>query len=418
MLPPEVRISIADQNFFAWRLAGFILLPWAIYGLIRFPIKFRIWDAGMAITIFWMVFAFMAFYDPWVGFMRGVPLALDVAIPYIIGRSAIRSLTDFRKFLLFVTPALALVAVIMVAESAASQPIARPAAEAVFGSLPRYSEGEAVGVRGKIEYERRLGLIRAAGPFNHPILAGLFMLSFLPLLLQSGNRGWPIIVGIVASLSGILSLSSAALFLFLLGLPLVIVDRIQSRTTFLTWKMMMTFVAMILLAMHLGSQNGLISVIGRFTLDPQTARFRELIWEYGSRSVIKHPWIGIGFQEYERLPWMVSSVDNHWLAIAIRFGLIPSLATLIAVIMIIVALGRNAKSTREVDRRFYVGTAIAVASVTLMGFSVGFFGGFQVWYYAMLGCCASLASIPQHTARREVIKPSQKGLRPYRNPAF
>lgn len=417
MLPPEVRITIADQTLFACRLVGFVLLPWAIYGLYRFPIRLRIWGAAIAITVFWMVFAFMAFYGPWVGFMRGVPLAIDVAIPYIIGRTSIRSLTDLRKFLLFVTPALALVGLVILIESASSQPLARPAAEAVFGPLPRYADGEAVGLRGSIEYERRLGLIRAAGPFNHPILAGLFMLSFLPLFLQSGNRGWPVIVGIIASFTGVLSLSSAALLVLLIGLPMVIADRIQRRTTFLSWRIMISFLMIVLLAMHFGTANGLVNVIGKFTLDPQTARFRELIWEYGTRSVVNHPWIGIGFQGYERPSWMISSVDNHWLAIAIRFGIIPSFFTFSAVILIIMALGRNAGSVPEVDRRFFVGIAIAVFSVTLMGFSVGFFGGFQTWYYAMLGCCASLASIPQRTIRREVTTSIQMGPLAYPNPA-
>jgi len=233
MTPPEALINFGDQTFYAWRLIGMALVPWTLYDLSRHPIKLRVWDGLIALSVFWMVFAFMAYYGPVTGFVRGIALAIDVAIPYVVGRSAVRSTTDLRKVLLFATPALALVGLSILLESLTSRPIVRPAAESVFGAIPHWDGGQVVRVGGELEYDRRLGLIRAAGPFSHPIMAGIFFLSFLPLFLQSGIRGWPAVTGIIVSFVGVLSLSSAAFLLLLMGLSMVIADRIQNKTTFM-----------------------------------------------------------------------------------------------------------------------------------------------------------------------------------------
>ena len=40
LLPPELRVSIADQTFYPTRLAGLALLPWLVLQLVRRPIRF------------------------------------------------------------------------------------------------------------------------------------------------------------------------------------------------------------------------------------------------------------------------------------------------------------------------------------------------------------------------------------------
>lgn len=391
-VPQQVRISLADQNFFPWRIVGIVLLPWVFTILAQNRVKFRIWDAFLSLSVFWMVFAFMAYYGPAQGAVRGLALAIDVAIPYFIARTCIRSPDDLRITLVAVAPGLCLAGLSMFAEVLAARPLVRPAFASIFGDLPIYENGVVVSTTGKYGDEMRLGLLRAAGPFAHPILAGMFLASFLPLYVQSGLRRWPFYVGIAASLLGVFSLSSGAYLLFIIGIGLIVTDRVQSWTTFLNWRLIVPSIASFLLLVHLASDNGLVKVVSRFTLDPNTAYFRQLIWKYGTISVEKNPWIGIGFDNYERLRWMVSSVDNQWLLMAIRFGLISPLAMLTAILFVLLYLGRACDTATEVDRRMYVGTAISFFGMSLMGFTVAYFGGFQSWFFILFGAAASLAA--------------------------
>src|SRR5262249_41143458 len=61
--------------------------------------------------------------------------------------------------------------------------------------------------------------------------------------------------------------------------------------------------------------------ISHFTFDPQTGWYRQLIWEFGSASVLNHPLFGIGFSDWVRSSWMTTSVDMFWLLNTMRFGI-------------------------------------------------------------------------------------------------
>lgn len=392
MLPQEIRISLADLAMFPWRLAGIAVLPWVILNLRRNPIRLRGWDFAIVLSAFWIVFSFTAYYGPGSGLVRGAALAIDVVIPYLIGRASIRTTNDLRVMLIMVAPGLALAGLFMFLEAMVSRPLVRPAVASVFGDLPVYEGGVISSTEGSYTFEKRLGLLRAAGPFAHPILAGLFLASFLPLYLQSGLRRWPLFLGVLACFLSFFSLSSGPYLLLLIGIALVAFDWLQSKTTFMSWGILIPAALLAATVAHFGSEGGLVNIISRFTLDPRTAYFRELIWEYGIQSVLRNPWIGIGFDSYERLPWMVSSVDSHWLLLAIRHGPLPAFAMVTAAIWIIVELARASLPAAQVDRRLLRGLAIALFGTCLLGLAVAFFGGFQTWFFILFGMAGALAA--------------------------
>ncbi|MCH7564219.1 MAG: hypothetical protein IH968_10395, partial [Gemmatimonadetes bacterium] len=50
--------------------------------------------------------------------------------------------------------------------------------------------------------------------------------------------------------------------------------------------------------------------------------YRIQIWTYGTASVERNPWFGIGDKAMGRAHWMVmETIDNHWLMLAVRYGL-------------------------------------------------------------------------------------------------
>lgn len=65
------------------------------------------------------------------------------------------------------------------------------------------------------------------------------------------------------------------------------------------------------------------------TLSPDTAYGRIQIFEFGMNNVWKHPYFGIGLNEWERPWWMLGSMDNFWLVAAVSYG-IPGFLLLLA----------------------------------------------------------------------------------------
>ena len=245
--------------------------------------------------------------------------------------------------------------------------------------------------------------------FSHPILAGLALASFMPLFWFSGIRKWPWFAGMGASVFSVLSASSAAFLALLLAAALLTLDWAQRVVTFLSWKILIPAILSTLGLIHVVSETGIVNVIIRYSLNPTTARFRRLIWEYGTRSVEEHPWFGIGFTAYERLEWMIPSVDNHWLLLGIRFGVIPAFGHVIVFTAAIVLLCLAAGRSNEVDRRTIAGLAISLTIVLITGFTVAFFGGAVFWFYMLAGIGFSVAMQPAAQQRAVVSKQKQSG---------
>ena len=391
MLPAEVRLVIAGQSLYAPRLVGFAVLPIVLYRMLRDPIRWSFWDGIYVFGGFWMIIAFMANYGPGEGIRRGFALAFDTLIPFLAARLCIRSLDDLRRFLIFAAPGLALVAGSLIAEVLAGRLLVKPFFASFFGSLASYEEGVAVGTKG-FGTETRLGIIRAPGPFAHPILAGAFLATLVPLYFYAGIRRWPKFVGLFAGACSVLSVSSTAIVALLVGIGVIIADFIQRMVSFLTWKIIIPAVAMLAVLLHLGTENGLVAYLTQFTLNPQTARYRRRIWEYGMQSVENNPWFGIGFKTYERIDWMVvDSVDAHWLMLAIRFGFIPSIAILAVALAAMIFVGSAAGRARnKTDRNAYVAVIACTLTMLMAGMSVAFFGGVETWFYMIIGIGMSL----------------------------
>ncbi|MHA7820217.1 MAG: O-antigen ligase family protein [Erythrobacter sp.] len=392
LMPSEVRFEISGQVFYPPRIAAIALFPAIIWRLVGRQLEFTIWDGLVFLSAFWMILSFMVIYGPEVGVLRGGALGFDVAVPYLIGRLCFREANDLRRFLIYASPGLLLAGSSMLLEVVFAQPIVRPAAAAIFGQLPFYENGVAVGSRG-VMIEERLGMLRASGPFSHPILAGVFLASFLPLFFLSGIRGWPKKSGTLAAVFAIFSVSSTAFLALLMGVVMVVMDWVQRAINFVQWKMMIIVIGGAMLAIEIVSKNGIIPIITRYTLNGGSAQYRRFIWEFGTQSVAAHPWFGIGFNDYERPDWMLSpSVDNHWLLVAMRFGAFPAFALFGVMIAGVVLLSVSSTKRNEIDRRMYVGLAIALFTVGILGFSVALFSGLQSWFYLLMAIAISLGT--------------------------
>jgi hypothetical protein len=169
--------------------------------------------------------------------------------------------------------------------------------------------------------DKRMGLERAQGPFEHPILLGMFC-SMAVTAALTAFRGWKAAaMAVLTILATFSSLSSGAYSAVAVQLGLLGWDR-ALRALRRRWLLLLgLFAAAYVVVDILSNRSPLAVFISYATFQPHTAYHRILIWEYGSRTVWANPLFGIGFRDWERAAWMSSSVDNFWLLIAMRHGL-------------------------------------------------------------------------------------------------
>lgn len=397
MLPPEIRITIADQTLYAFRIVWIAFTPWIIYRVSRGELEFRLPDMVLIAGACWMVLSFLIIYNVAFALTSGLAVALDVIMPYIITRLCIKDIRDLRRALVILAPAISVVAAFVIFESVTHTQFLREGAQAIFAPLGTKEYGESP--LPTIQNDTRFGLLRAMGPFSHPILAGLFLLSFFSLVLFSRLRGWPFWTAFAAGTGVIFTLSSAAYLGLAMVVGLAALERLRQISPLMTWPRFLSICGTFLFAIQMVSEGGLIRVLIRFTLDPQTGYYRLMIWEHGGRSVERYPWFGIGFQEFERLSWMSGSVDAFWLILAMRYGLPCALLLGLAAVLAIVGLARAAARERAPDSETLIGVCITIAVISLLAFTVAFFGSFFVWYFMLIAIGVALSARPRPRLR-------------------
>jgi hypothetical protein len=250
----------------------------------------------------------------------------------------------------------------------------------------------------RVGIDVRLGLTRGVASFPHPILAGISLASFLTLYWMSGVRGWPRLAGIIGAFAAFFTMSSAALLGLLVGTTLMCYDWIARRIKNFTWRLFLACSATLYILVELLSDSGFFNLLVRYaSLNTVSAFNRVLIWEYGSQSVMRHPFLGIGYADWDRPSWMnwstSSSVDHFWLLLAMRFGLPASLFLILAVLGVVTSVARRSMMLPPNDALFYRGVAISLAVFALGAISVSLWLNALVWFFMLAGSAASLGSM-------------------------
>jgi len=387
LIPQEARLDIGGQTLYAYRLVCMALLPWLLIRFTRRELHFVYFDGLIAAGCGWMIVSFVAIYGLTPGLPSSLGLVVDVAVPYLVARASITSLSDLRRVLVLFAPGLALAGLAIMIESFAGREIIKPLATSVFGSREQFIT--AASGEGRF----RWGMYRAAGPFAHPILAGLLMASSGALYLTSGLRKWPLYLGVAGLIFSIFTFSSAAVLAVLLVAAAIIYERLGRMMAIFTWPRALIALTLLVLTIQVVSERGFLRFFLRFTFNPATGYYRRLIWDFGTQSVAENPWLGIGFAGFARQAWMNNSVDAYWLSDAMRHGLIVPVCFMLAAILAIRALAlRCAAQQTIIDRQTMLGLTVALFVLVLMGFTVAFFGGALLWFYIVLGAAVTLSS--------------------------
>ena len=249
-----------------------------------------------------------------------------------------------------------------------------------------------------IPYEERLGLMRSSGPFNHPILLGVFSATLIGMVwygLYSRSLFKKAFCITLLIFNTLLSLSSAPVLLVFFQVFAIAFNRIagayKSR-----WKAVIFCAAIIyFVLLVVSNRSPFMVILSRITLDPSTSFYRLLTWQYAGDSVISHPFFGVGMNEWARPAWMItSSIDSFWLKTAVLYG-IPAVVMLTLSTLILTGKVVKLMKASKIDayRKLCVGWIVSIVSLVLLGFTVDFFGEIHIYFFFLLGMGASLVNM-------------------------
>lgn len=244
--------------------------------------------------------------------------------------------------------------------------------------------------------EARLGFRRVQGPFDHPIVYGLFCGSLFALTYFTSGRGkgplarWSRLTAM--ALAGFLSMSSAPIAGMALQFALIAWNALLLGFSW-RWKAVWIIVFMGYLAVEFGSsQTPVQFYISHFTFDAQTGWYRLLIWNYGTATVVNHPFFGIGLGDWARATGMNFSVDNFWLLITMRHGIPAFILIFGACLMTICGIGFKRQLDPEVDA-YRTGYVICLIMFLMVGCTVHFWSAIYSWFFFLLGSGAWMLEV-------------------------
>lgn len=402
--------------------------PWpitALIGLMLIPIEasaqlgslflplFRIYLAVIAAPVLWLFItrrqrlgaadcAFLGF-----ALWTSVALALnhsgfdamervgrfctETVVVWLLVRSQIRTEADWRATVALFTLLALVASLFAIPEIILGERWVHDIARAATGVEYRFSD------------DRRLGLLRAASVFEHPILFGLFCASIAPLAWATARSARKVAGAVTALACGaLLSLSSGPLAALAFQGAAFAGERATRGLRHRGFLAAILGVA-ILGALEVSTPSGVIAFAAQnFSFNPQTASYRILIWEHGIDDVARSPLFGISPETWTRLHWMPDSVDHQWLHLAMRGGL-PALALMaLAVFLGSAEISARARrrarlsgggGSRTQFDRAALAWRIAIGSLLLAGMTVAFFGKMQPIFVFVLALGPSLARL-------------------------
>jgi hypothetical protein len=386
MLPTAVSLNLGSLRLSAYRVVLILLFfPMLLRLLSGRSGQINVFDLILGLHCAWAVAALIK----WGGLAQGVEsggiYVIECAGAYLLGRLYIRSCEDFSAMARAYVAMVVGLLIFTVPEAITSVHILHDGISSVVG-------GPAAPF-----IEQRMGLERTFGPFDHPILYGVFSASAFSLAYfvvserrLSNYRGMAKVAGV--SLATFMSMSGGPYVVLLMQGFVAAWERMLSRVHG-RWVALFALFGLTYFAINLFSTKTPFHVfVNYFSFSKQSAYNRILIWEYGTAEVARHPAFGIGLGDWERPYWMSDSMDNFWLVVAVRYG-IPSLVLLLALLFGLVAAAGRRKGLPADWRRARHAWAFTLFGISVAAATVHLWNALFVLFFFLLGAGAWLTDV-------------------------
>ncbi|MAE92348.1 MAG: hypothetical protein CMI67_22705 [Pelagibaca sp.] len=310
---------------------------------------------------------------------------LEVWVGYLIGRNAITSIADFKRYIKNYLLLLLILVPFAIYESQTGHRILHVWASKLTGVYAEHYLGP--------EYFR-YGVHRSSTIFSHPILYSVCASSLFVFVISKAYGSAQKTLFAIAVITALLTaMTSAGFLMVFLALILIAIERL-SKTISVLKPMILYSGAFMLVVIELLSDRGAVKLImSSLALNPQTAYMRYAQYEYSKDDIMANPLWGTG-GEWTRPLGMPGSIDNYWIIMTLQFGLF----NLIMMVLFWVGLARGLYAVRNVSLYFFY----AYVSMTALGVSaltVHFFDRAQILAYMLLGTYSGLILIHRRSSK-------------------
>lgn len=353
-----------------FQVAGSVLSPYRVLLLGMFPFLVRRWivdTGGRPATVDLLILA----SGLWLGLSlvanhglgstpRAVVMFVEMFGGYLVGRTLVRNRVDHKNYFRIMTLVFLVLLPFVVLEALTLINIPRKIAAIVLNVPPRTTW---------LGY--RLGLHRAQGTLDHPILFGLVA----SLGVANAAYIWRdrlreavlrtlLFIGIV-----FMTVSSGPLLAVVVQLCLMAWDRTLAFLRF-RWLLLAYLVLLGLLAIRIGAEFEIRQfILDHLSMSDASAQSRFVNFDYGMMEVRRHPLFGIGLNDWTRPWWRANepTFDNFWLGFAMRYGL-PTFGFLVLAWVLNFARIAMQKTLSPEEMNYRRGYLIALTGlVTVLG---------------------------------------------------
>jgi hypothetical protein len=172
------------------------------------------------------------------------------------------------------------------------------------------------------QQDYRMGLLRAAGPFEHPIHHGVMCGTAVVIAVALPIKRRLLCI-VACSMGLLLSFSSAPLHAAVMGVGLMSYDRYFARYKN-RWTIVVVGSGVLTAASFLISSSPISYISNKLTFDPGSAWARQFEWQCAGIVIAQSPWLGIpigSWTEISRQMGTFESVDSLWLVLSLAYGI-------------------------------------------------------------------------------------------------
>lgn len=390
MLPSSASISLGGLRLSGYRVVLIIaFVPMMIQLLSGRKGKISIFDILVMAHCCWVFLALLNWGGVSQAIETGGIYVVEFAGAYFLGRLFIRSYDDYEAFARFFTSLMMILLLFTIPEAVTGTHILYDSFAALTGSPPAHY------------IDKRLGLERTFGPFDHPILYGVFSASAFSVsyfVIQKKNmmnfKGLG--VTFCTCLATFISASGGPYVVLMMQIFVATYERAFSAFK-LRWQVLFSIFALTYISIDMLSNRTPFHVfISYFAFSAESAYNRINIWNYGTAEVGRNPILGIGMGDWIRGEWMSDSMDNFWLLIAVRYGL-PALFFLLCLMLGLLWMSGRRKDVPAEWKRARHAWAFTLFGISIAAATVHLWNALFVLFAFIMGSGAWLTDAPLPT---------------------
>jgi len=385
LIPSAQRIVVVSLDFSFVR----IILLFTIFRIFNRKeyrnISFEKPDRYIRIWAIWSVIAYGVLVGELSGSVTRIGYVIEAIGAYFIGRVYLRSIDDFKQLVTllgyFAIPTL----LFFLVERWSGRNLF-----SVFGGVPEFTF-----IRG--------GRMRCQGPFSHPITAGVFWASYLPLL---------------AVLWKTQDLSFSKVMFFIVCMVLIVINSASSTPVMAVVFGILGFLffykrnflplfrrllLMMLIFLHFIMEAPVWHLISRINVvGGSTGWHRYHLIDKAVEHIDE--WWMIGLLSTGHWGHALSDITNQYLFEGVKAGLLGMLFFILFLISVFSIIGRGLKKTTSINQTWVLWALGVILSVHLMNFfAVSYFGQMVSAFYLFLGGAVSYSAQVYHSSKEKSL---------------